>query len=52
MTVDDVIRDELAAELAIREILIDLQARSGRLVEWVKIDVRDNLKITVNTVSK
>jgi len=52
MSVDDVIREELAAERAIREILVVVQTRTGRLGEWVKVDVRDGLKVTVNTVSK
>ena len=52
MNIDDVIREEMTAERAIREILVDLQARTGRLVEWVKVDTRGDLKVTVNTVKK
>ena len=52
MSVDDIIREELAAERAIREILLDVQSKTGRLVEWVKVDVRGDLEVTVNTVSK
>lgn len=47
MTVDDVIREETAAEIAIYRILADLQSRTGRRVEWVKVE-RD-LTVTVNT---
>jgi hypothetical protein len=52
MSVDDIIREELDAERAIREVLSDLQKRTGRLVEWVKVEVRDDLRVTVNTVGR
>lgn len=52
MTVDDVIREETEAGLAIRNILVDLQVKTGRVVEWVKVEVRNDLFVTVNTVSK
>lgn len=50
MTIDDIIHEELAAERSIRGILLDVQSKTGRLVEWVKVDVRDGIKVTVNTV--
>lgn len=52
MNVDDIIREELEAEHAIRAILVDLQARTGRVVEWVKVSVRHDMRVTVNTVGK
>ena len=52
MSVDDIIREELEAEQAIRAILVDLQARTGRAVEWVKVDARHDMEVTVNTVEK
>ncbi len=48
----DVIRAETDAEQSIRQILLDLQAKTGRTVEWVKVEVRDALRVTVNTISK
>lgn len=50
MDVDDVLYAEIDAERKIREILLDLQARTYRRVEWVKVDTRD-MNVTVNTVS-
>lgn len=50
MTVDDVIRCEIEAEAAIERILRDLQYKTGRRVEWVKVEARD-LDVTINTVS-
>lgn len=52
MSVDDVIREELAAEVAIREVLLDLQTRTGRQVEWVKVEVKNDMHVTVITISK
>ena len=50
MNIDAVLEAEVAAERAIREILLDLQARTNRRVEWVKVEAKD-MRVTVNTVS-
>lgn len=52
MSIDDIIREEVEAEQSIRAILVDLQNRTGRLVGWVKVDVRHDMEVTVNTVGK
>lgn len=52
MSVDDIIREEVEAEQAIRAVLVDLQTRTGRIVEWVKVSVRHDMEVTINTVSK
>lgn len=49
MSIDDVIREEVNAEAAIRQILVDLQDRLKRRVEWVKVEVRGDMRVTVNT---
>lgn len=50
MDIDAVIDAEARAERAIREVLIDLQAMTGRRVEWVKVEPKD-MRVTVNTVA-
>ena len=49
MSIDAVLDAEVEAERAIREILIDLQAKTCRRVEWVKVEPKD-MRVTVNTV--
>lgn len=48
MDIDAVLEAEVEAETAIRSILLGLQGRTGRRVEWVKVE-RD-LRVIVNTV--
>lgn len=50
MSIDAVLDAEVEAEHSIRAILLDLQSRTGRRIEWVKVE-RD-LHVTVNTISK
>lgn len=52
MDIDAVIRAERVAEIAIRDVLLDIQKKTGRRVDWVKVDVRNGMLVTVNTVSK
>lgn len=47
MSIDAVLDAEVDAERAIREILLDLQSKTGRRVDCVKVE--RNLTVTVNT---
>ena len=50
MELDDVIEIlEVAAEAAIRSILMTLEEQTGRRVEWVKVETRNGIHVTVNT---
>lgn len=49
MSIDDVIREEVHAETAIRQILVELQDKLKRRVDWVKVDVQGDMRVTVNT---
>lgn len=51
MSIDAVLDAEVEAERAIREILLDLQSKTERRVEWVKVEVR-GMRVTVNTVGE
>ena len=50
-SIDDVLAAEVDAERAIHVILSRLQERTGRRVDWVKVNAT-TLDVTVNTVSK
>ena len=42
-------RAEIDAAAAIREILLDLERDTCRIVEWVKVDAKDDCNVVVNT---
>ena len=52
MSIDAVLDAEVEAERAVREILLGLQLRTGRVVDWAKVEVRDGLRVTINTINR